>query len=140
MLEPATLNIIPPISSPTPKVAPPKTAVPNATPPPPAANDPPPKAASVAFVAAAPPSAEIAVPVEAVPNATTAAVVPPAAAKPPAVPRAAPPSPPRRTLAPTAASFTSFGVKTDSVTLSLLISAKLGTFLIFSNSCQVLIA
>ena len=92
---------MPPTSNPTPKVAPPKTAVPKAIPPPPAAKEPPPKNAKMALVAAAPLNPEMAVPVEATPTAVTAAVVAPEAATAPAVPTAAPPKPPKITPAPT---------------------------------------
>ena len=97
---PVRLQIIPPTSNPTPRVAAPNTVVPKAIPPPPAAIASPPRAANVALVAAIPLREAVAVPVEAVPNAMTAAVVAPAAAKPPAVPRAAPPKPPKSTPAP----------------------------------------
>lgn len=73
-----------------PPVVKPNANEPRAIPPPPITKLPPPKHAKIAFVNEAPLNVEIAVPVDAVPNAATRAVIAPEAANPPATPAAAP--------------------------------------------------
>lgn len=90
LFDPIKARTAPPIRKPIPPDATPNTDVPRAIPPPPITKLPPPKHAKTAFVNAAPLNVEIAVPVDAVPNAVTRVVIDPAAANPPATPAAAP--------------------------------------------------